>query len=529
MRKFLSKITNALSSAPRAVVHSVASQEKDIFKEFNISKEDLLLAFRSTPIINRAIRFRADLIVARGFHIEYPDKKSKEIIKEFLKNIKLNSPHRKNLNAILRSSCIDADWSGNGYLQLIPNAKQTKMVKLHPLHPGYLDFQRDSMDSILMDKDSGEPVGFTYKPKTKGKIAEGIPLKNEQIAHLVFETVGDELLGTPLLLPAYRTIERLSNIEWAIAKALYKHGLPTRIISVGDANHEPDVQMINDVAEEVVDLDAAAEYTYPYWYSVDTIDPKWPSRVEQIPDYFLKLIVAISGIPHHILLGEERIGTKSTAESLQRALSLMLDPLQERVKSFVEDQIFRRVLDVEGCDAEVSLTWDEPVPAPGMQYDKIIALAAAQVEGKPLLSWREVRNLLNLPTEMEVSEMQLESKSFWGLPLVAPHAELIWKGRKKALVKSKKFSVHIGEPLYLLQNQVCYGVIRLDSPVEISLKEFKELAPKHLVSEEERKDWWPDYKTLFYYPVIVDSRFATPRKAEYDPHAQVFVSEVKLK
>jgi hypothetical protein len=281
------------------------------------------------------------------------------------------------------------------------------------------------------------------------------------------------LLGTSLILAVFRSIERLTNIDWAIAQALYKHGLPTRSISVGDANHEPTEEDIIKVAEDVKGIDSAAEYTHPYWQQVSTVDPKWPSRVEEIPKYFVQQVVTVSGIPHHILLGEERMGTKATAQSLQRALSLMLDPLQLRLKSLVEDQIFRQVLDLEGSDAEVSFVWHEPVPEPSLPLaDKVVDLANTYIEGKALITWAEARNMLKLTTSAEAIEMDAHSSTYWGLTLVAPHAQLIWQGRKKAIVKSKKFSAHIGEPLYLLQNQVCYGVIRLDSPVEISLKEF---------------------------------------------------------
>lgn len=526
MHRLLSRLASALSG-PKPTAHSVASAEKDVLRDFQITKEDLLLAFRSTPIINRAIRFRADLIVARGFHIEYPDARSKEIIERFFRNIKLNSPQHLDFTAFLRNCCIDADWSGNAFLQLVPNREKTKIVKLHPLHPLYVDFQRDSYGAIKLN-DQGEPIGFAYKPKLAGSYLEEINLKYDEVAHLVFETVGDELLGTPLILPLFRSIERLANIEWAIAKSLYKHGLPTRSISVGDRDHEPDADTIEKVAQEVQDIDSAAEYTHPYWYQVSTIDPKWPADVEKVPDYFIRLITAASGIPHYILLGEERIGTKATAESLQRSLSLMLDPMQARIKSFVENQIFRRVLDLEGCDSEVEFVWHEPIPDPSMPVaDMVAKLASVTIEGKPVLSWKEARSLLELPIESHLSAT-FALNSYWGLPLVAPHAQLIWQGRKKAIVKSKRFYSHIGEPLYLLENQLCYGVISLDSPVEISLQEFRQLAPKHLVSEEEREEWWPDAKTLYYYPVMILQRFDPPRPCSYDPHAQVFVSEVKF-
>ncbi|MBE9483332.1 MAG: hypothetical protein IMY74_00710, partial [Bacteroidetes bacterium] len=281
MLKFLSKIASAVSS-PKPTVHSVASTDEDVLRKFAVSKDDLFLAFQSSWIMNRAIRFRADLIVARGFHLEYPDDKSKEIIERFLKNVKQNSPHHFDLVSILRFSCIDTDWSGDGFLQLVPNAKKTKIVKLHPLHPLYTDYQRENNQTIKMDS-YGEPKGFAYIPE-QASLKE-ITLKRDEVAHLIFEKVGDALLGTSLILSVFRSIERLTNIDWAIAQALYKHGLPTRNIAVGDVNHEPTADDIKKVSEDVAGIDAAAEYTHPYWQEVSTIDPKWPSKVEEIPKY----------------------------------------------------------------------------------------------------------------------------------------------------------------------------------------------------------------------------------------------------
>jgi len=405
VRKLLSKIVSKVSP-PKPIAYSVSSSETDVLRDFDVSKEDLLLAFKSTPITNRFIRYRADLIISRGYHFEYPDKESEKIITTFIANIKKNDiPFHHEFDTFLRDSCIDCDWSGNAYLQLVKNKKGDKIVKLHKLHPLYTDFARDQTGIIIFDK-LGDPVGYTVD----GVATEEDPLKIDEIAHLVFELVGDELLGTSLILPAFTTIERLANIDWAMSKALYKHGLPTRSVSVGDSDHEPDIDEINKVAKEVSDIDSAAEYTHPYWYNVDTIDPKWPSRVEEVPAYFMSKVIAISGIPHHILLGEETIGTKATAESLQQGLAILLDPLQKKIKSLVEDQIFRVVLDLEGCDSEVKMIWKSNVPRQMMPYaDKVFSLAQVSIEGKPVLSWKDARDLLQMPSELEVQESFPES------------------------------------------------------------------------------------------------------------------------
>ena len=523
--KTLAKIPRKLR--PREdPVYSVASTESDTLKEFSISKEDLKVAYLSHPVVNRALHFRADLIVARGFVLDFSDDKTKSIIEDFLFNVKLNSPLNVDLKTVIRNACIDCDTFGNAYYQLIPNKTKNKIVKLSPRHPVQLDFQRDTKNSISLDS-YGEPIGYVFMAGQP----EEVKYKRAEIAHLIFETIGDEFLGIPLLLPMFKTIERLSNIEFAISQSLFKHGLPTRDISVGDPDHIPTADDIDAVASQVKNIDASAEYTHPYWYTVSTIDTNFPPNIQNLPEFFLNQIITLSGVPKRFLTGEE--GYASSFEALQRNLSLMLEPLQARIKSWVEEQIFKPVLEIEKCDGTVELTWRAVMPQADPQLVKdAISLATTFVEGKPLITWKEAREKLKMPTEMAeekgITLAQLSQNDFAGIYLVEPHGELIWRRRKKAIVKSVRFATHIGEPLYLLSDKLCYGVIKLDSPVEIALGEFKELAPKHLVSDEEREQWWPGKQKLFYYPLIVEKVFETPRKWKYQRGVQNFVTKVEF-
>ena len=526
------RILKTLAKIPRKLrprvcpAYSVASIETDILRDFEITKKDLKIAYLSHPIVNRALHFRADLIVARGFTLDFSDPKTKSIIDDFLVNVKQNSAVNADLKTMIRNACIDCDIFGNAYYQLVPNKMKTKIVKLAPRHPVNMDFQRDETDKIQLDE-YGEPVGYRFTSDL-----EKMDMKRKDIPHLVFETIGDELLGIPLLLPMYKNIEQLTNIEFAIAQSLYKHGLPTRDISVGDPDHIPTVDEIKQVAAQVKNIDAASEYTHPFWYKVDTIRPTWPAVIGQIAEIYINNIVALTGIPKRFLLGEIKFGT--TALALQRNLSLMLEPLQARVKTWVEEQIFKPVLEFEKCDGTAILTWRAVLPQSDPQLVKdTIALANTIIEGKPLLTWKEARENLKLPTELaEEKETTLSlltaNNDYAGLYLVEPHGELIWRRRKKAIVKSVRFTAHIGEPLYLLSDTLCYGIIKLDSPVEINLNEFKELTPKHLISEEERERWWSGKRKLFYYPLIIEKLFETPRKWKYEVGVQNFVKHVEF-
>jgi len=118
-----------------------------------------------------------------------------------------------------------------------------------------------------------------------------------------------------------------------------------------------------------------------------------------------------------------------------------------------------------------------------------------------------------------------------GLYLVAPHAEMIMTGQKTLIVKSKKFTSHINEPLYLLQDKLCFGIITLKEPYEISPEEFKKLRDKHQITDEEAfKHWgWKEDAPLYAYEFRIDEQFEPPIPVKLPKGIQVFVDAKNIK
>jgi len=78
-----------------------------------------------------------------------------------------------------------------------------------------------------------------------------------------------------------------------------------------------------------------------------------------------------------------------------------------------------------------------------------------------------------------------------GICFSAPFGKNISDGTKQLIIKSKLFKKEVDKLLYLIQDNLCYGIIKLKYPFKITSKEFKELEPKHGISEDEYKRWWP--------------------------------------
>nr|MBC8446017.1 hypothetical protein [Chloroflexota bacterium] len=114
-----------------------------------------------------------------------------------------------------------------------------------------------------------------------------------------------------------------------------------------------------------------------------------------------------------------------------------------------------------------------------------------------------------------------------GLYLVEPHAKMVWTGKKQSIVKSRKFDVE-SKRYVLVGDGLAYGYIQLDEAIEIDLDEFREIRADHRITEEERKEWWPDYDKLYLYGIKAFDKFKTPRKVKVPCGVQTFIKDVKL-
>ena len=117
------------------------------------------------------------------------------------------------------------------------------------------------------------------------------------------------------------------------------------------------------------------------------------------------------------------------------------------------------------------------------------------------------------------------------LYLVPPHAKMIFDRDKTLIIKSKKFTSHINEPLYLIEDSLCYGIISLKEPVKITPKEFETLRPKHRITDKEAFEHWGWKKEgpLFKYEFQILEEFSPPRPVKVPKGVQVFVSADLLK
>ena len=123
---------------------------------------------------------------------------------------------------------------------------------------------------------------------------------------------------------------------------------------------------------------------------------------------------------------------------------------------------------------------------------------------------------------------QILSEAREGIYLTPPHASMIYSGEKTLIIKGKFYKNKVNQLLYLIEDGLCFGIIRLKNPDKINLKEFTELEDKHKISDEDRKKWWPYKEILYAYEFDTVDLFDTPKRVSVPQGTQTFVKDFKF-
>lgn len=116
-----------------------------------------------------------------------------------------------------------------------------------------------------------------------------------------------------------------------------------------------------------------------------------------------------------------------------------------------------------------------------------------------------------------------------GLFVNKPHAEWLWNGYKKLIVKPKMYRFAMGKEMYWLDNEYCYGVLKLKKVIKLSPDSFNQLRTDHRVSNDERISWWKTANKILYgYEFEIIDKFEKPKKVSVPFDVDTFVRKVNF-
>ena len=276
-----------------------------------------------------------------------------------------------------------------------------------------------------------------------------------------------------------------------------------------------------------------SEYVHPPWIRVGQIESFSLGKAINYTQPFITAISAALGVPEFILLGRGEGTNKATAQAMINFIHQTIEPLQQAQAMYLEEQILAPLMKLHNIEDIPTIEWNEILPRNPNDYANVIkVLTEAMVGGKQIITAEEARELAGLgkavdyksPTGSELAQKQ----SYPGIILNKPHGQHLWKGKKKLIIKSKDFDSMTMKPIYLVSDNKVYGLIKLRIPTGINIQQFEKLREEHLISNEERAEWWPETHKLFDYQFNWLEKFKEPVPYDVPSGIQTFISEVKI-
>ena len=350
-----------------------------------------------------------------------------------------------------------------------------------------------------------------------------------RLTHLRNPSLNEESLeGESSLLCIYDDLTSLKSMTWGAGQAMWRHGGGLTAFVAPDSA-DPQAQ-IDAIDELVIDINAMTVLTLPFGSQMLSekgtgINPK------EYFDTCLQMISVGSRIPISILRGSVA-GSLTASEKDRKDYFELLDNIQKEIlTSALMDILHRFQASKQLPEQEFLIEWERtPIWMLEEQKGKLYIAQTELAEAKAKTETNIARKTYIEYKEMKAAQTKKTADSLPKIPhpgliLQAPHAELIWRGIQKAIVKPTSMDAHLGKPLYLISDNVAYGVILLDNATTINQTEFKKRSPLHLMADVaslSRK------QKLFYYDIKLLSLFDEPRACTTTEGARNLAKKVEF-
>ncbi len=545
-KRFLNFFSSFYDKKP-ATMPSAQSLETFKFGDMDFQthngKKMLYTIFRRYPAVFQALKIRASIAIPSVF-IKTDSPAAEKVIAQFLQNLHPVSG-KVFLKSFLIDLWIDTDAFGTSFVDPIWDTKKQQILNLKKVHPISIDLQREQGEGTKVKLDKKDnPVGWLQMVENKSK-----KLEFKKVKYLTFTSIGDEILGISILEPMYKTTWRLMNIEEGIASAIFRHGFPLYDITVsgGLEGRPPTKEQLDDAAKQVAGLNYKSEFIHPPNYKVKLIEAFSLGKGGDYVDSFIDGIASASGLPRYLLMGSAKDLSRASAQSLLKSVEPALNPSRDKMKLFFEEFILKPLMDANHIKEIPQLIFgkitiaDEEAkpPKPKEKEEEEIPEKKEKEKEKPKKKQKEnleaesgatttesipeIRDpkLVKKKKKEELGKHEDAKKKMKKLPeleLRENNSVLIHEGIKKQIIRSKKemknLKKYIGKEMYLTSDNEVFGIIKLRDPREIDINDFINLRYAHQLSDDQRKEYYPDEEKLFVYEFDLIENFAKPLMIE---------------
>ena len=501
-------IKRTLARSPRTWIAGGGGKKLNLFTERKRNAKQLeryRIIYDQGGLITEAINSYPLFLTRNGYRLEGPDTEAQKV-QDWL--------DAADFQTILWDGITDALVFGDAFQEIVPNRDAT---------PAYV-VPRLASEFEIRYNEHGKLAGYTQKTMINGK-EKSTNLKPTQIVHLQFWRASGSLYGHSLIHRAYDDIIRDTKTAESSASAIKRHGFRKYHIKVGQEGEKVPQDVLKEIDREFKELNEKNEFVTARDIELNDIDASGLEQLDTYNDISLMRLAAALGVPEEVL-GLRRGSTDATATKRIDTFYGKISAMQYTVARCYNINIIDRLTAHPGM---VKLVFNEVNPDDETKRAKWITqvMHASKEDPFAVLPQDWIKKQFAIATSTPSKKKpaaQLEHHS--GLILEAPHAELIWRGIQKAIVKPTSLEKHLGEPLHLISDNLCYGLVMLDSERILDADGFEQTAAMHLMTDD------PSMRRrqkMFYYDIKLLSIFTEPKRCTIPEGARNYARKVEFK
>jgi len=342
----------------------------------SVEGEQLERAYKNVPVLFNGINKYAQMIMSRDRIIKGPNQ---DFYRKWLSEVGDIGGHSswdEIHSKIYRYQMI----YGEAFVEIVRDGKTGEPVDLAFLDPKKMDYARigsqqrgTGAGDIALDKYQN-PVGYVqelddataldqieqvYEPPAQVSVsATEIFIPSENVAHFKLFETGEGFYPTGMIDPVFRDAERSYELKQNYADTAHVNLFPTRVSYVGDENHEPTPEQIQDINRQMKNAKYSTEWTYPHYVDMDMLEPENPDAMLEFFQHFNEEISAGLGVPHAITTERGENVNRATLRTLDALTQISMHDIVTKTSRNIERQIFEVIADYHDHNDVPQYSWD---------------------------------------------------------------------------------------------------------------------------------------------------------------------------
>ncbi|MHA1408881.1 MAG: hypothetical protein ACTSQY_00935 [Candidatus Odinarchaeia archaeon] len=201
---------------------------------------------------------------------------------------------------------------------------------------------------ILLDE-FNKPKGIYQRITTGGYANKVVTWNLDEIFLGIYNPIRNGLYGLGLVETSYYDALYLQRLKSDFADSSKRSLFTKFLVKVGDALHNPTKDQVETLIKQIGDVNGNSTIGVPYYVNVDMLENKYPEKQVEVLRFFLKNIMAGSGVSDPLVFGGEAIN-RSTLNIQIRIMIARATRMRQLLDREIQRQLLWPAADQWGVD-----------------------------------------------------------------------------------------------------------------------------------------------------------------------------------